>query len=367
MHSVYCIGSGAISSLAMRRHSIAEYPGVPSPSHSRSGSSDGHSSRRSSRDSGRLVASPSHHHHHHPGAQRTSSVSSAERSSASPVNISSYEQMLNNGTTNYIRRNPGLQTHHGGTRGGTVGRDSPSGTTRLVTSRDQQMVAPGCDHRVVSSSEQNSPSSRYVRKPHHYEIVRLPHGYEEVDFSGQQDRPQFSQASTRSEVKLNSKRSRFSRRGSSEKRPNSGSNQMHMSDSRLNKITKRRTNEKSFNVKKSPALAKRYSVGNVVTEANESRNTASIKAKYRVSNPEPCSEQRRQQFLYDGTAGREDVNENPTQEDGSSGDHDQVRRECWSMYMSAGSIWYSGTDRHILVNKYGHLRLEDTLVVESGW
>jgi hypothetical protein len=197
---------------------------------------------------------------------------------------------------------------------------------------------------MTSSPETtSSPSpSKYVRKPHKYDVVKLPHNYDEVEFTEQGVRPVLSQASTKSESKLNStKWSRFAKRGSSEKRPNHQPPDKHLSDTRLNKISRRRASDKAVSARKSPGLSKRFSTGAVMMAeggGGESRrrrhenSQAFVKAKYRVSNPEPSGveflvgDQRYpsiDEFAADGP-GRDVL----TEEDIflTSGDFEQVRK-----------------------------------------
>ncbi len=302
----HCTDSAAVRGATIpKRHSIAEPPAASggSPSHSRSGSSEGHSSRRSSRDSGRMMVSPSHHHHHS-AHQTSSSVSSGDRSSASPVHVSAYEQMLFNGSSS--RRSPSQQAppRSVGRSVSSPDQDLPSGATRQIVSVVNQPSAAPQQGRgqMVSVPEATSPS-KYVRKPHQYDIVRFPHSYDEVEHTEQGVRV-LSQASTKSESKLNStKWSRFTKRGSSEKRPNQPSN-MHLSDTRLNKISRRRASDKAVSVRKSPGVSKRFSTGAVMmaeggggeVRRRQENSQAFVKAKYRVSNPEPGSEIMSQHF-----------------------------------------------------------------------
>ena len=363
----HCVDSSAVrGATTPKRHSLTEPltasggHGSGSPSHSRSGSSEGHSSsRRSSRDSGRMVVSPSHlhaHHHHHRSAHQTSSasVSSGERSSTSPIPVhlsSAYEQMLLNGSSSY-RRSPSQQQQPRNVVGRSVSspdHELTSGATRRIVSIANQpspaALQQGYHNRMMSSPETtaNSPS-KYVRKPHKYDVVKFPHGYEEVEFTEQGVRPVFSQASTKSESKLNStKWSRFGKRGSSEKRPSQPPN-MHLSDTRLNKISRRRASDKAGSTRKSPSLSKRFSTGAVMMaegggEARRRRHENSqafVKAKYRVSNPEPLGSElvggqrfsSIDEFAADGP-GREIL----TEEDVflTSGDFEQVRRMLLSL------------------------------------
>ena len=332
--------SGAVRAATPKRHSIAEPPSASggSPSHSRSGSSEGHSSsRRSSRDSGRMVISPSHHHHS--AHQTSSSVSSGDRSSASPVHISAYEQMLLNGNS---RRSPSqqMQPRNIGRSVSSPDRDSPSSATRQTMSIvGQPSAAPQQGRgRLVSSPEAPFPS-KYARKPHQYDIVKFPHSYEEVEFTDP-GQTLLSRASTKSEAKLNSsKLSRFSRKGGSEKRPNQPPN-MHVSDSRLNKITRRRASDKTFSTRKSPGLSKRFSTGTVImAEGGEARrrtekSQAFIKAKYRVSNPEPGSEMMSQHYPSIDEFGADGPDSDVLAEEDfiqdvflTSGDFEQVRKK----------------------------------------
>lgn len=324
-----------------KRHSIGEPPAAisGSPSHSRSGSSEGHSSRRSSRDSGRMMVSPSHHHHHHHSAhQSSSSVSTGDRSSASPIHVSAYEQMLLNGSS---RRSPSQQAppRNVSRSASSPDQDLPSGATRRIVSVvNQPSAAPQQGYgRMVSVPEATSPS-KYVRKPHQYDIVKFPHSYDEVQCTEQGVRV-LSQASTKSESKLNStKWSRFAKRGSSEKRPNQPPN-MHLSDTRLNKISRRRASDKAVSARKSPGLSKRFSTGAVMMAEREARrrqenSQALVKAKYRVSNPEPGSEMMSQRYssIHEFTADGSDkdamVEEDLAQDVFlTSDDFEQVRRK----------------------------------------
>ena len=279
-------GVAKVSAAAFQRHSVPESPAAPSPSHSHSGSSEDQSSRRSNRDSGRGVVSPSHLHR---GSQR---ASSRERSPTSPVHKSAYEQMLN-GTKNCGRKVPNVQIQpvvNGSMR--LEKQSSPSGVTRRVVSTLGQQMSPpavGREQPTVPSPSQGQESlspSKYVRKPHRYDYVRFPHGYEEVDFPSQ-GQSQLSQGSTKSEARI----SRVTRKSGSEKRSN-----IHLSDSRLNKVTRRRASDKSFSTRRSPAASKRFSTGDFMMDESEARrlrenSAAFVKAKYRVSNPEPSSHQ----------------------------------------------------------------------------
>ena len=236
-----------------------------------------------------------------------------------------------NGTASHIRKGQSLHNVQPAVNGtltsGEQQKDSPSGTTRRVISVVAQgQMAPSGRDRFVSSPQSSSPS-KYTRKKHQYDYVRYPHGYEEVDFSNQ-ERLQLSQASTKSEIKLNSKWARFSRKNESEKPSKSETEKranMHLSDSRLNKITRRRASDKSGSTRKSPAISKRFSTGAHLMEGSEVRrrreySDAFVKAKYRVSNPEPHSEMTSQQF-YIGAVGRGD---NLDLEDVGSGDNERV-------------------------------------------
>lgn len=363
----HCTDSSAVrGATTPKRHSLVEpltssggHGG--SPSHSRSGSSEGHSSsRRSSRDSGRMVVSPTHQHHHyhhqrHSSNQTSSaSVSSGDRSSTSPIPVSissAYEQMLLNGSS---RRSPNQlqsQPRNVGRSISSPDHELPSGATRRIVSivnHDQPSVAAAASPqqqghvRIMSSPEATSPS-KYVRKPHKYDEVRFPHAYDKVEFTDQGARV-LSLASTKSESKLNStKWSRFAKRGSSEKRPNQPSN-MHLSDTRLNKISRRRASDKAVSVRKSPALSKRFSTGAVMTAEGEARRSgdnsqAFVKAKYRVSNPEPGSEWEGQrfssinEFADDGPGGGILAEEDLVQDVFlTSGDFEQVRRKLIDLY-----------------------------------
>lgn len=316
----YADSSAVRGATTPKRHSLTEPltasggHGSGSPSHSRSDSSEGHSSsRRSSRDSGRMVVSPSHlhaHHHHRRSAHQTSSasVSSGERSSTSPIPVhlsSAYEQMLLNGSSSN-RRSPNQQQKPRNVVGRSVSspdHELSSGATRRIAAVTNQplpaALQQGYHSRMMSSPETTSNSpSKYVRKPHKYDIVKFPHSYDEVEFMEQGVRPVLSQASTKSESKLNStKWSHFAKRGSSEKRPNQPPN-MHLSDTRLNKVSRRRASDKAMSARKSPGSSKRFSTGAVMMSEGEGgggearrrrheNSQAFVKAKYRVSNPEP--------------------------------------------------------------------------------
>ena len=340
LYTLHCTGSvsGVDRAIAHKRHNFAEPPAAPSPSHSRSDSSEGYSSRRSSRDSGRMVVSPTHH----PGSQRVSSWSSAERSSASPVHVSAYEQMLN-GATGYIRTGQSAQPVVNGSM--TIrDQESPSGVSRRIVSNIGQQTAPSGHDRPVSSPNPGSPS-KYNRKKHHqYDHVRVPHGYEEIDLPIR-ERSQLSQASTKSESKLNSKWSRFSHKNESEKGTKSEPNKrvnMHMSDSRLHKITRRKGSDKTFGARKSPGASKRFSTGAFMMEGGEARrrkenSDAFVKAKYRVSNPEPNLD-----FYSEMTQ------EELAQEDASSGENERVRKNphvylTIHIYNVLNDLWLHGT------------------------
>ena len=342
----HCADSSAVrGATTPKRHSISEPPtasgGHGSPSHSRSGSSEDHSSRRSSRDSGRMVVSPSHHHHHrHSAHQTSSSMSSGDRSSASPVHVSAYEQMLLNGSS---RRSPSQQAQprNIGRSVSSPDHQLPSGGTRQIVSVvNQPSAAPQQGHGwMVPSPEAPSPS-KYVRKPHQYDVIKFPHSYDEVEYTEKGGRV-LSQASTKSESKLNStKWSRFAKRGSSEKRPSQPPN-MHLSDTRINKISRRRASDKAVSARKSPGLSKRFSTGAVMmaegggeARRRQENSQAFVKAKYRVSNPEPGSEMMNQryssinEFVADDP-GRDVLAEEDLVQDVflTSGDFEQVRRK----------------------------------------
>ena len=360
----HCADSSAVrGATTPKRHSIGEPPtasgGHGSPSHSRSGSSEGHSSRRSSRDSGRMVVSPSHHHHHrHSAHQTSSSMSSGDRSSASPVHVSAYEQMLLNGSS---RRSPSqlqAQPRNVGRSVSSPDHELPSGGTRQIVSVVNQPSAasPQGLGWMVPSPEAISPS-KYIRKPHQYDVVKFPHSYDEVEYTDKGVRV-LSQASTKSESKLNStKWSRFAKRGSSEKRPSQPPN-MHLSDTRLNKISRRRASDKAVSARKSPGLSKRFSTGAVMmaeggaeARRRQENSQAFVKAKYRVSNPEPGSEMMSQryssidEFAADGP-GRDILAEEDLVQDVflTSGDFEQVRRKLnplFSLKLSMPGIFPS--------------------------
>ena len=347
--------SSSVRATPPKRHGTADLepptPAAPSggsPSHSRSlsGSSEGHSSRKSSRDSERMVVSPSHRHrHHHSAHQTSSSVSSSDRSSASPINISAYEQMLLNGSS---RRSPS----HPPQPRKSVGRSlsppdrggSPSGaSTRQVVpagsppppTEPQQQQQKRERGRMASppTTEATSPP-KYVRKPHRYDMVKLPHSYEEVEFVGQGLKLQLSQMSAKSEAKLNSvKPSRSSKKGGSEKGRNQLSN-VHLSDTRLNRMSKRRGSDKGPRTQqKSPSASKRFSTGAVFATGSgaearrrQENSQAFIKAKYRVSSPISDAETMTQQ--YPRAAESAACEESHAQDMFlTSGDFGQVRKE----------------------------------------
>ena len=321
--SMYTTGSGSsIARIAGAhlRHSAADSPAAPSPSHSRSGSSEGYSSRRSSRDSGRGVVSPTHHH----GSQRSSS---AEMSPTSPIHKSAYEKMLNGAASYGKKMQPAVN--------GSTSRGKPSGgvTRRVVSVVGQPTSPPGRERPLSSPNPPGTSSpSKYIRKPHQYDFVRYPHGYEEVDFPSQGPL-QLSQASTKSEAKLN----RLSRKSDSEKHPNNSSNKrtkMHLSvDSRLNKITRRKGSDKPFTVRKSPAISKRFSTGATMMGESEARrvrenSAAFVKAKYRVSNPEPSSHHYHYDGSFGATGGGNLAEEELAQDDVVFFDDRPVRKFC---------------------------------------
>ena len=268
-------------------------------------------------------------------------MSSTERSPTSPVHKSAYEQMLN-GTKNYNRKAPSVQIQpvvNGSSR--LEKQSSPSGVTRRVVSTLGQQTSPptgGREQPTIPSPPQGqgllSPS-KYVRKPHQYDYVRSPHGYEEVDFPSQ-GQSQLSQGSTKSEARI----SRVSRKSGSEKRSN-----IHLSDSRLNKITRRRASDKTFGTRRSPAASKRFSTGNFTVEENEARrlrenSAAFVKAKYRVSNPEPSSQSLHHDISTTGSGASRGAlaEEELAQDDVVFVDDERVREELLNMVKGCYSI-----------------------------
>ena len=281
------------------------------------------------------MVSPTHH-------PRPSSLSSAESVPTSPVRLSAYEQMLN-GSASYVRNSPILHAQpaiDGVMMSPREEPVSPLSTTRQVVSvvaRDHPASPPG-HVQLVTSPGPPSPM-KYTRKPHAYDLVKFPHRYEDVEYLGDEQQQQLSRVSSKSEAKLNSKWSRSSKKSELENGSKSASvkhNNMHLSDSRLNKITRRRVSDKPPSAKKSPSSTKRFSTGFFTTERSEVRRRENssdfVKAKYRVSNPDPRSYMMSQQFHYGDMPvvaaageGRVPEEELTQEDDGCFGDFERVR------------------------------------------